>query len=201
MVSDGVAATIAGTLLLGRAGIERLVDVRDRTGWGALRNVFSHQLPEQSVRTALATILTALEVEPDGTRTSCSEGVRRFFAAIFAPHATTVLHMAAEFEMPGSTLMSRFDRAGVPSPKQYLALAKLVRAAYLGEAAGLSTKIISERLHASSPQSYGRTVRNLAGMTAGEFRRQVHGPAMLDRSRTDTAGVFVRRASRSLAGS
>lgn len=181
LVSDGATATIAGTLLLGRAGIDRLVDVRDRTGWGALRNAFTHQLPEESVRSALTAILTAIEVEPDGARTSCSEGARRFFSAIFAPHATTILHMAAEFGMPGSTFMSRFERAGLPSPKQYLALAKLVRAAYLGEAPGLSMKIISERLHASSPQSYGRTVRNLTGLTAGEFRRTIHGPAMLDR--------------------
>jgi len=181
LVSDGVPETLAGTLLLGRAGVACLVDVRDRTGWGALRNAFTIQLPEQSVRSALTAILTAIEVQPDETRTTCSEGARRFFSAIFAPHATTILQMAAEFGMPASTLMSRFERAGLPSPKQYLALAKLVRAAYLGEAQGLSMKIIAERLHASSPQSYGRTVRNLTGLTAGEFRRTLHGPAMLER--------------------
>jgi hypothetical protein len=181
LVSDGTATTVAGTLQLGRAGIARLVDVRDRTGWGALRNAFTIQLPEESVRAALVAILAAVEVEPDGSRTRCSEGVRRFFSAIFAPHATTVLRMAAEFGMPASSIISRFTRAGLPSPKRYLALAKLVRAAYLGEAQGLSMRIIAERLHASSPQSYGRTVRNLTGMSAGEFRRGVHGPAMLER--------------------
>jgi AraC-like DNA-binding protein len=181
LVSDGGATTVAGTLLLGRAGIARLVDVRDRTGWAALRNAFTLQLPEQSVRAALAAILTAVEVEPDGARTRCSEGVRRFFSAIFAPHATTVLHMAAEFGLPAPTINSRFERAGLPSPKQYLALAKLVRAAYLGEAQGLTLRIISERLQMSSPQSYSRGVRHLTGMSAGEFRRGVHGPAMLER--------------------
>lgn len=181
LVSDGAATTVAGTLLLGRAGIVRLVDVRDRTGWGALRNAFTVQLPEQSVRAALAAILAAVEGEPDGTRTRCSEGTRRFFSAIFALHATTVLCTAAEFGLPASTLISRFLRARLPSPKQYLSLAKLVRAAYLGEAQGLSIRVISERLHISSPQSYSRGVRHLTGLSAGEFRRAVHGPAMLER--------------------
>lgn len=181
LVSDGAASTIAGTLLLGRAGINRLVDVRDRTGWGALRNAFTVQLPEQSVRTALVAVLATIEVAPDGARARCSEGLRRFLCAIFDPQATTILHMAAEFGMPASTLMSRFERAGLPSPKQYLALAKLVRAAYLGESQGLTIGIIAERLHLSSAQSYGRAVRNLTGLTAGEFRRTVHGPAMLER--------------------
>lgn len=181
LVSDGTAATIVGTLLLGRAGIDRLVDVRDRTGWGALRNAFSLQQLDQSVRTALSAIFTAIEVREDGTRTICTEGLRRFLSAIFAPHATTILNIAAELQMPASTLMSRFARAGLPSPKQYLALAKLVRAAYLGESQGLTLGLIAERLHWSSPQSYGRSIRKLTGLTAGEFRRTVHGPTMLER--------------------
>src|SRR5688572_9858481 len=72
-------------------------------------------------------------------------------------------------------------RAGLPSPKQYLALAKLVRAAYLGEVAGLSIRAISERLLLSSPQSYCRTVRHMTGMSAGEFRRALNGAAALER--------------------
>jgi AraC-like DNA-binding protein len=181
LVSDGAAGTVAGTLLLGRAGIARLIDVRDRTGWGALRNAFTLELPQQSVRAALVSILNAIEVKPDGTHVPCTEAMRRFFSAIFAAHAITARRIAAEFGMPSSTLNSRFYRAGLPSPKQYLALARLVRAAYLGEAHGLTLKIIAERLQFSSPQSYSRTVRNLTGMCGGEFRRAVHGPAMMER--------------------
>jgi len=181
LVSDGGTTMLAGTLLLGRAGVTRLVDVRDRTGWGALRNAFTLQLPEEAVRTALTAIFAAVEVEPDGTRTRCSEGLRRFVAAIFAPDATTLARITAEFGLPPSTINSRFERIGLPSPKRYLALAKLVRAAYLGEAQGLSLRIISERLEMSSAQSYSRAVRKLTGLSGGEFRRAVHGPAMLER--------------------
>ncbi len=181
LVSDGAASTVAGTLLLGRAGIDRLIDVRDRSGWGALRSAFTEQLPEQSVRTALTAILTAIEVDPDGTRTLCKEGLRRFFCEIFADRASTVILIAKELDSPPSSFNSRFCRAGLPSPKQYLAQAKLVRAAYLGEAPALTLTAIAGRLHASSPQSYSRTVRRLTGLCAGEFRRAVHGPAMMER--------------------
>jgi AraC-like DNA-binding protein len=181
LVSDGAANTVAGTLLLGRAGIARLIDVRDRIGWGALRNAFTLQLPEQSVRAALITILTAIEVAPDGTRTPCKDVMRNFFSAIFAGDATSAVRLARKLETPASTFNSRFLRAGLPTPKQYLALARLVRAAYLGEAQGLTLKAIAERLQFSSAQSYSRTVRNLTGMSGGEFRRAVHGPAMMER--------------------
>lgn len=177
---DGQVAAV-GTLLLGRAGIAQLVDVRDRNGWTNLRDSFALDVPERPVCDALASVIRAIEVEPDGTRTRCTEGCRRFFVTIFAPRATTGLAVAAELGVVPSTLMSRFARAGLPSPKQYMALAKLVRAAYLGEVAGLPIRAIAERLHASSPQSFGRTVRNMTGMTAAEFKRTMSGATMLDR--------------------
>jgi len=77
--------------------------------------------------------------------------------------------------------MSRFYRAGLPSPKRYLALARLVWAARLGETPGLSISAIAHRLDASSPQSFHRAVRTLTGRSASEFRRTTTGAAMLDR--------------------
>lgn len=178
---DAATATVAGTLLLGRAGVSRLVDIRERTGWMALRDAFTVDLPESATRSALVTIIAAIEVEPDGTRTRCSEGIRRFLTAIFSPDATTARGIAGELGLLPSTLASRFLRASLPSPKQYLALAKLLRAAYLGEAPGIPIRAIAERLQVSSAQSYGRMVRHMTGMTALEFRRAVNGAAALER--------------------
>ncbi len=178
---DAATATVPGTLLLGRAGVSRLVDIRERTGWMSLRDAFTVDLPESATRSALVTIIAAIEVEPDGTRTRCSEGVRRFLTAIFSPDATTARGIAGELGLLPSTLASRFLRAGLPSPRQYLALAKLLRAAYLGEAPGLPIRVIAERLLVSSAQSYGRMVRHMTGMTAVEFRRAVNGAAALER--------------------
>lgn len=178
---DGGAAAVPGILLLGRAGVTRLVDIRERTGWGALRDAFTLELPEGGVRPAVASVIEVVEMEPDGTQQRCSEGIRRFLTAIFGPGTTTAIAIAEELGVPPSTLSSRFARAGLPSPKQYLALAKLVRAAFLGEAPGMTIRAISERLQVSSPQAYGRMVRHMTGMTGLEYRQAINGAAALAR--------------------
>jgi AraC-like DNA-binding protein len=185
---DGSATAIPGTLVLGRAGIVRIVDARDRAGWAILRESFALELPEAPVRGAVAAVITTIDTEPDGTRAQCRESLRRFFAAVFAPNATTAHCVADELGVMTSTLASRFDRAGLPSPKQYLGNAKLVRAAYIGESPGITIAAISERLQMSSPQSYCRTVRHMTGMTANQFRHAVNGAAALERF---TASLIV----------
>ncbi len=45
----------------------------------------------------------------------------------------------------------------------------------------MTVNAIAHRLDASSPQSFGRTVRFAMGMTAVQFRRAFTGRAMLDR--------------------
>jgi AraC-like DNA-binding protein len=68
--------------------------------------------------------------------------------------------------------MSRFFRAGLPSPKRYLASTRLLYAAALMEIPGFSVADVAYRLEYSSAQSFGRHVRAVLGTTAGEFRRR-----------------------------
>ncbi len=68
--------------------------------------------------------------------------------------------------------MSRFHRAGLPSPKSYLAGMRLLHAAYLFQNPGLSVSDVAYRMDYSSPQSFGRHLRAVLGVTAGEFRRR-----------------------------
>jgi AraC-like DNA-binding protein len=75
--------------------------------------------------------------------------------------------------------MSRFFRAGLPAPKRYLAEARLIRAARLFENPGFSIANVANHLDYSSPQSFGRHVRTLLNVTAGEFRRRYDGESML----------------------
>jgi AraC-like DNA-binding protein len=77
--------------------------------------------------------------------------------------------------------MSRFARAGLPSPKNYLAAIRLLHASYLFETAGLSVADVSYRLEYSSPQSFGRHLRAMLGLTALEFRRRFPFPGALER--------------------
>jgi AraC-like DNA-binding protein len=77
--------------------------------------------------------------------------------------------------------MSRFARAGLPSPKNYLSAVRLLHAAYLFEAGGLSVADVAYRLEYSSPQSFGRHLRAMLGVTALEFRRRFPFPLALER--------------------
>ena len=78
--------------------------------------------------------------------------------------------LTGRMQVAPSTFMSRFFRAGLPSPKRYLAAIRLLHAAALFETPGLSISDVAYRLEYSSPQSFGRHVRAGVGLTAGEFR-------------------------------
>jgi AraC-like DNA-binding protein len=79
--------------------------------------------------------------------------------------------------------MSRFFRAHLPPPKQYLAMARLVRAARLFENPGFSVANVANHLDYSSPQSFGRHLRTLIKMNPSVFRERFTGSSMLDRFR------------------
>jgi AraC-like DNA-binding protein len=177
---------LAGALALGHAGAHAIIDARDAQGYTALRSAFDAQhLPDSFVRHALAELTapaaSSSDGESDGGRenTSCTTSWRRFVAVAFTPRTSSVKLAAAQLGVVAATLTSRFWRAGLPSPKRYITLARLVWAAHLGETPGLSVAAIAMRIDASSPQSFGRTVRTFTGLTAADWRRQVDGAAML----------------------
>jgi AraC-like DNA-binding protein len=177
------ARALAGALAFGQAGIRRLIDVRTAGGWPSLRGAFDpERLRDPFIRNALRE-LTGSHNEIGGERV-CTSGWSRFLEAAFAPQIVSAKRVALSLGVCGSTLTSRFFRAGLPSPKRYVAQARLVWSAYLGETPGLSLNAIAERMDASSPQSFGRMVRILVGVSAGEFRRSFDGAAMLERFRT-----------------
>src|SRR3989454_168563 len=115
--------------------------------------------------------------------------VRAFFEAVarLAPVLSTVRRLARHLRICSSTLMSRFYRAGLPSPKTYLAGMRLVHAAYLFSNPGLSVADVAYRLDYSSPQSFGRHLKAMLGVTAGEFRRRFPFDVSLERSEEHTS--------------
>src|SRR5438094_787683 len=97
------------------------------------------------------------------------------------PAAATSCRRARQLRICSSTLMSRFYRADLPSPKTYLAGMRLVHAAYLFANPGLSVADVAYRLDYSSPQSFGRHLKAMLGVTAGEFRRRFPFEVSLER--------------------
>src|SRR3989442_445208 len=109
--------------------------------------------------------------------------IRLFFEALarLAPVLSTVRRLARHLRIAPSTLMSRFYRAALPSPKSYLAGMRLLHAAYLFLNPGLSVADVAYRLDYSSPQSFGRHLKAMLGVTAGEFRRRFPLEVSLER--------------------
>src|SRR2546426_766989 len=94
---------------------------------------------------------------------------------------STARRPARPFGIASSPLMSRFWRAGPPSPKTSLAGMRLVHAAYPFSNPGLSVADVAYRLDYSSPQSFGRHLKAMLGVTAGEFRRRFPFEVALER--------------------
>lgn len=173
LLSDLEGRTPHTVLSLGQSGIRRLVDVRQAAGWRELRGALLADGGDRGQRGALVALRADLIGAPD----DCWN----FFQTIFtcAPRIGSVRQLSRELGVLPSTLMSRFFRAGLPAPKRYLAMARLVRAARLFENSGFSIANVSNHLEYSSPQSFGRHVRTLLGITAGEFRHRYDGAGMI----------------------
>lgn len=165
-------------LSLGTSGVRRLIDVRDASGWRMLRSALT-----ACGNSAQRAALRQLAQDLDGAPHDCW----RFFEALFLspPSVTTVRKLSQILGVLPSTLMSRFFRAGLPAPKRFLAMARLVRAAHLFENHGFSVANVANHLEYSSPQSFGRHVRQILRVTAVEFRERYDGAGMLDRFRVD----------------
>lgn len=179
LLSQLDASTPQDVLYLGQSGVRTLIDVRTARGWRELREALVSDRGVSIERLALGQLaLDLVGVPPD---------CWRFFEALFSAGAriTTVRTLASHLQVLPSTLMSRFFRARLPAPKRYLATARLIRAAHLFENPGLSVASVANVLDYSSPQSFGRHVRTMLGLTAVEFRRRFTGQRMLDHFRAE----------------
>jgi AraC-like DNA-binding protein len=195
LLSSAGDTNAEAVLALGNCGIRTIVDVREPDGWTRLRALLGREATKDVDRIVIATLRNDLRGVPD----DCW----RFFEALFAPElrVATVRQLAHRLNVLPSTLMSRFFRAQVPAPKRYLAFARLIRAARLFENPGLSISDVANHLNYSSPQSFGRHVRTLLSITAGEFRCTYDGDRMLERFRRELIlpNVGVLRTLRPLA--
>jgi AraC-like DNA-binding protein len=166
-------------LALGNCGVRVLVDVRQPAGWHRLRDLLGVTGTRDREHATVATLREDLHGVP--------EDCWRFFEALFSPdyRAATVRQLARRLNVLPSTLMSRFFRAQLPAPKRYLAFARLIRAARMFENPGFSIADVANHLDYSSPQSFGRHVRTLLHMTAGDFRRSYDAERMTERFRAE----------------
>jgi AraC-like DNA-binding protein len=161
-------------LRFGATGVRQVIVVSVAAGWARLRQLVAEPATRGAAR-ILGPLLAALPELP---------GDARFFLELMvrlAPEIPAVRTLAAQLRLKPSTMMSRFSRAGLPSPKTYLAAIRLLYAAQYFEGGGRSVSDVAYRLDCSSPQSFGRTLRAMLGITPGEFRRRFPFPLALER--------------------
>jgi AraC-like DNA-binding protein len=187
LLSNLTPQAAQAVLVLGRCGVRTLVDVREPRGWQQLRSMLLQDQASEIHRVALARIEGDLGEAPDGCR--------RFFQLLFedAAQVRTVRGLSRRLGVIPSTLMSRFFRSELPPPKQYLAMARLVRAARIFENPGLSVAIVANELDYSSPQAFGRHIRAVLDMSATDFRERFDGDGMLQLFRDQLVLPYVSR--------
>lgn len=152
-------------LHLGASGVRQVIDVTGPDGWHRLRQVLGQPTTRDAARIQ-GPVLEALgQIPPDA---------RLFLEALIrlAPDLATARELTERLGVRCTTLMSRFARAGLPSPKSYLSAIRLVHATLLFERPGYTVADVAYRLDYSSPQSFGRHVRALLGITSSELRRR-----------------------------
>lgn len=162
----------AALLSLGEHGVRTLVDAREPAGWRTLRTLVSSGPPDIDAKA-----IRAIRGDLD----DASAPTMRFFDTLFTmPRSmNTVLEFARHLAVVPTTFVSRFVRQGVPTPKRYLAAARLVRAAHLLENPGYSITQVAFLMEYSSPQSFSRHVSGVLQLGAAEFRRAHTGESML----------------------
>lgn len=165
LVSRHDAEGSEALLHLGASGVRQVVDVTGPDGWHRLRQILGQPVTRDVARIQQPVLVALGEIPPD---------TRLFFEALIrlAPDIPTARQLAERLGVQSTTLMSRFVRAGLPSPKSYLAAMRLVHAALFFERPGYTVADVAYRLDYSSPQSFGRHVRALLGITSSELRRR-----------------------------
>jgi AraC-like DNA-binding protein len=161
-------------LRIGATGVRQVVDASDAAGWRRLREVLSGP-PAERWRALLTPVLETLGPIGAGSRRYWEEMCRG------AAEVTTVQMLATRLEITPSTLVSRFVRAGLPSPKDHLVAVRLCHAARLFDEGDLTIADVAYRMDYASPQSFGRHLRAVMGITPSEFRSRYPFSVMRDR--------------------
>jgi AraC-like DNA-binding protein len=174
LVSRADPESNARLLELGATGVRQVVDVSSPAGWQHLRQVIGHPATRDAARILAPVMDQIVDAPPDA---------RLFFQVMIrlAPDTPTIRQLVTRLPVQTTTLVSRFQRAGLPSPNRYLVAVRLLYVALLLERPGLSIADVVCRMEYSSPQSFGRHVRGCLGMTSSEFRRRLPFPSALER--------------------
>jgi AraC-like DNA-binding protein len=190
LVTNAARVHPQSLLSLGRSGMRVVIDARESNGWHLLReSVVDAERTRFNIEAALLDLRRRLPAAGE----DCLALIELIFTAV--PPLHSVRDVAKTLRVHPGTLMSRFQRAQLPSLKQYLDLINLVRAAHELEDQRRSIADIATTLEYSSPQSFGRHVHLVLGVTASVFRASFDCEGMYTRFVEECITPFVPQLS------
>jgi AraC-like DNA-binding protein len=155
----------AGVLLtLGQRGIEHVVFARYDDHPLRLREVLMEEEAHSTSRLLLDQLAEALAPLPRELRWVLEEALR-------APgEVQTVAQVAARARVDRRTCERWFTRVGLPSPRQFLAAARVLYAHRLLQDPGFTIEDVAQRLGYGQAKTLQQHARSYLGLTAGEMR-------------------------------
>ncbi|HEU5169813.1 MAG TPA: helix-turn-helix domain-containing protein [Gemmatimonadales bacterium] len=168
VVYTTLAPETAGVLLeLGRAGIRRVLFERFDDAPGAIRRVLRAELELSASQQLMQQLTAALPALPDTLREALE-------ATLHAPgDRSTVSALARRAQVTRRTCERSFARAGLPSPKMVMLLARVLYAHRLLLDPGYTVEDVAQKLGYASPKTLQAHIREVFGLTAGDLRMSV----------------------------
>src|SRR5256884_2532968 len=157
-------ATGAVLLALGQTGIRAVVFTRIDDHPARLREVLAHEEARSASRQLLDQLTGVLAPLPSELRWVVEEVLR-------APaELQTVQQVAARARVDRRTFERWFARLGLPSPRHFLAAARVLYAHRLLQDPGFTIEDVAKRLGYAQTKTLQLHARAYLGLTAGEMR-------------------------------
>src|SRR5256886_5447496 len=166
----------AGVLLtLGQRGIEHVIIARYDDHPLRLREVLAEEEAHSASRLLLDQLADALAPLPRELRWVLEEALRS------PAGMQTVGQVAARARVDRRTCERWFTRVGLPSPRQFLAPARVLYAHRLLQDPGFTIEDVAQRLGYAQAKTLQQHARSYLGLTAGEMRLSLSPQEALER--------------------
>jgi AraC-like DNA-binding protein len=182
-------ATARVLLSLGHGGIHHVVFSRYDDHPARLREVLGQEEARSTSRQLLDQLADVLAPLPSELRWVLETVLRA------PPDLQTVQQVAARARVDRRTFQRWFQRLGLPSPRQFLAAARVLYAHRLLQDPGFTIEDVATRLGYAQTKTLQLHARAYLGLTAGEMRLRLDPVEALQRVTRAFAAPRLARAS------
>jgi AraC-like DNA-binding protein len=168
-------ATASALLALGNAGIREVIIFRHDDHPSRLRELLAQEEARSTSRQLLDQVAAILAPLPSELRWVLEEVLRS------PAELQTVQQVAARARVDRRTFERWFARLGLPSPRHFLAVARVLYAHRLLQDPGFTIEDVAQRLGYAQTKTLQLHARSYLGLTAGEMRITLEPAEALER--------------------